>query len=217
MKVLAKPWTMNVGNDPSTTAWTFVSNCRSPPIPCSLSPGVKSDALLFGTIRLTLSWRRVSIVSHLCELVLRRFSLSSSIPRTDAIAALCCSSLFSSFASPLSSSYRHLGVSGWFVHHRKTTCPCETFLFGIKLGKSRLWRRTISMIRPLTFFNSAKFCFDSTESHLDFSIITQSFPCSSPPFTQTLSRVSQQIAWVHETHSATSQGGRSESSRRSRH
>ena len=51
MKVLAKPWTMNVGNDPSTTAWTFVSNCRSPPIPCSLSPGVKSDALLFGTIR----------------------------------------------------------------------------------------------------------------------------------------------------------------------
>ena len=111
MKVLAKPWTMNVGNDPSTTAWTFVSNCRSPPIPCSLSPGVKSDALLFGTIRLTLSWRRVSIVSHLCELVLRRFSLSSSIPRTDAIAALCCSSLFSSFASPLS-SYWHLVFSG---------------------------------------------------------------------------------------------------------
>ena len=134
----------------------MLSFCSDPLFSIS---SVKLDALLFRMIRSTLSWCQVPVVSHPSGLVLCPLSLSLSLSSTDAIRVLCCSSLFSPFASPLSSSYRHLGCSGSFVHNHKTTQGIANIPSNIKLEKSRLslsFPQTISLgIQPRTSSNLA--------------------------------------------------------------
>ena len=85
-------------------------------------------------------------------------SSSVSLFWTDAIGAHCCSSLFASFTSQLSSSNRHLGCSGLFALNHETTRLIANIQSEIKLQKAGSRSHFLSKFtrNPVTtFFESS--------------------------------------------------------------
>ena len=118
--------------------------------------------------------------------------LSCSILRTDAIRALCCSSLFSLFSSPHSSSYRHLVCSGSFVSHHKMTQERENIPSNIKLEESRL---SLSFFSNKVNWNQAT---NSRESRLK-SLSGSSFPPQVHPSDHACSTAARSPDWRRGT------------------
>ena len=134
--------------------------CHSP------SPGFKSDALLFQTIRLTLSWHWVSTELHPMIMSSTLF-LFGSVMKTYSIVLLVL------LPPPPT------GISWllWIIcYSSQNDTPMREHSLPYIRRRSQLSRRTSSMIKhfqlPFDFANS---CFNSP-------IITRSFPCSSPLF-----------------------------------